>query len=451
MFFNDLGDDAVNGYSIRKTMLTLRIGNVKVQFDRDGGRTFNKAGMNDWLGKPIRVLASPFNFNFDLEGRIHRIDGFPTPHSWDWLQRSMANDWIYYDKVWTHGVIPNPSAIIGDSAWPVNGRTDLPLLQGHPALQSGYVAEAFAAFDALISDIREWLRRRPEVYEESGQAPAAPEHAKRLWDFLAKAAQNDREQLQRLAERLRAIHGSMRVIPPETIHVDYRVILVKLMDGCPNACKFCMARGNTPFAIKGKSDIDRQIDALPEIYGEDLYNYNAVVFGECDALVSPFLEYAACRAFDAFRCGESHHVGSSLFLFATNKSLCQLPDSAFDMLDALPFEKVRINVGWEAATDPALARLGKQQNAAQVLEGMERAGRVNRAHRKVRISGNFILADDIPAGEIAAAIQKTRYHGTIYLSPLHGACASQSALNGFHAIRDANPGVTAYLYTMQRL
>ncbi len=429
----------------------MRIGNVKVQLDRDGNRTFNKAGMHDFLGRFVRILSDAYNFNFDLEGRIHRIDGFPSPHSWDWLQRTMANDWIYYDKVWTHGGIPHPASIIGDAAWAVNGRTDLPMLAGHKGLDRDYVAKAFVAFDALIGDIRDWLRDRPAVHSESGTETASAMDANRLWDFLAKAAKHDREHLQQVADKLHSIHGHMRVLPPDTIHVDYRVILVKVMDGCVNDCGFCVARGEAPFALRSKSDIDRQIDALPEIYGSDLCNYNAVVFGECDALASPLLEYAARRSFDAFRCGASFHLGSSLFFFSTNKTLCEAPDSTFDMLDALPFENVYVNIGWEAATDAALARLGKRQTAAEVTAGMKKAGEINRKRRKVKISGNFIIAEELHSGDIIHAIRDTRYCGQLYLSPLRGACSGRKALNDLHDIRRVNTDVTVHLYTMQRM
>ena len=431
-------------------MVSLRIGDITVQFDRDGDRSFHKAGTIDWLGKPILVLSDSYTFHFDLEGRIQRIDGFASPHSWDWLQRTMANDWIYYYKVWEPGSSLQPSGVIGDSVWAVNGRTDLPMLQGHNGLQRDYVEKALDAFDELIRSIQDWVNRKPEVYSESGQAAHTSDES-RLWDFLGKAASHDREQLQTVADNLHRIHGRMTVLPPDTIHVDYRILLIKVMDGCINACGFCMARGESEFAIRSKDDIDRQIDALAEVYGADLYNYNSVVFGECDALVSPSTEYAANRAFDVFQCASSYHAGSNLFLFSTNKTLCEQPDSAFDMLEALPFENVYINVGWEAATDAALSHLRKQQTAQEVLVGMEKAGNINRKCKKVKISGNFITADGYPCDGIVEAIRKAQFCGQLYLSPLHGACSTAQALRDLEDIRNANPDVRVHLYTMQRM
>jgi hypothetical protein len=430
-------------------MVCLRVGDVTVQFDRDGNRNFSKAGMVNWLGKPVLVLAGSYRFHFDLEGRIQRIDGL-VGRPWDWVQRTMANDWIYYDKVWEPHSLPEPSGIIGDVFWAVNGRTDLPMLEGHNGLERDYAGKAFDAFDGLIGSIQDLARRGPEVYSESGEA-AHPEDSGRLWDFLGKAARNDRAQLQKVADRLHEIHGHMAVLPPDTIHVDYRVLPIRVMDGCPNTCGFCMARGESEFAVRSKSNIDGQIDAVADAYGADLNNYNSVVFGECDALTSPLVEYAANRAFDVFRCGSSFHAGSNLFMFSTTRTLCGQPDGTFDMLEALPFGNVYINVGWEAATDTALSRLQKQQTAEEVLLGMEKAGRINRAYKKVKVSGNFIAADGFECGNIVEAIRSARYGGQLFLSPLRGQCSSAQALRDLRAIRNASPEVRVHLYTMQRM
>ena len=424
-------------------MLCLRVGHISVEFDRAGDLTFNKSGMINWLGKPVLVLAGPYTFHFDLEGRVQRIDGL-AGHPWDWLQRTMANDWIYYDKVWEPHRLPEPSGLIGDSYWAVNGRTDLPMLRDHNGLRRDYVAKAYAAFDELAASIRELVKRRPEVVADA-------ESTGRLWDFLGGAARNDRAQLQTVADRLHELHGHMAVLPPDTIRVDYRVLPIKLMDGCTNNCGFCAVRGDSPFAIRDKPGIDRQIEGVAEVYGADLYNYNSVVFGECDALVSPWLEYAANRAFESFRCGSSIHAGSNLFMFTTTRTLREQPDATFDMLEALPFEKVCINVGWEAATDDALSRLGKQQTAQEVFDGMEKAGRINRTYKKVRVSGNFIAGDGSETESIVETIRATGFAGQLFVSPLLGQCSSEKALQDLRAIRTASPHVRAHLYTMQRM
>jgi hypothetical protein len=212
-----------------------------------------------------------------------------------------------------------------------------------------------------------------------------------------------------------------------------------------------MARGESAFAVRSRDDIDGQIEALAEVYGEDLVNYNSVVFGECDALASPCIEYAANRAFDVFRCGSSYHAGSNLFMFSTNKTLCEQPDGALDMLESLPFENVYINVGWEAATDAALSQLKKQQTAREVLAGMEKAGKINRKYKKVKISGNFITADGYECDGIVEAIRRTQYCGQLYLSPLLGKCSTRQALRDLQAIRNASPDMRVHLYTMQRV
>lgn len=434
----------------RGTMISLRVNGLTVEFDRDGDRNFNRGGIIDWLGKPVMIVSDPYTFHFDLEGRLHRIDGFPSPNTWDWVQRTMANDWIYYDKVWQPHRLPEPSGIIGDWAWAINGRTDLPILKDHDGLWREYVQDALAVFDTLISSVREILATTPEVRSDSG-APVKAEDVIRLQEFLSKVALNDQRRLQDVADRLTTIRGRMNVLPPDTIQVDYQALLVKVMDGCVNSCGFCVARGDSAFGIRDKDDIDRQIDATAEVYGADLYNYNSVVFGECDALASPLLEHAARRAFEVFRCGDSYHFGSNLFLFATNKTLCEQPDNVFEMLEALPFEKICVNVGWEAASDGALTALRKQQTAEEVFHGLERAGNINRQHKKVAISGNFILADQLECDSIAEALRKTQFCGQLYLSPLHSQCSSEKAMSDLRILSKAAPDVRVFLYTMQRM
>ncbi len=434
-------------------MLSIRVGNITVQFDRDGRSDFARTASVNWFGKPVFLLFDSLAFQFDLEGRIWRIDGFPLSHSWDWVQRTMANDWVYYDAAWYSGDYPQPAPVIGDSAWAVNGRTDLPVLQGHDGLQRECATQALETLDALIDIVRDLVRRKPEIHSESGDAKdvVEPAQAERVWSFLSKVARNDREQLQTIADRLREVHGGMEVLPPDTIDVDYRVLLVRVMDGCTNACRFCMARGSSAFTLKSEKDIDRQIEAQAEIYGADLYNYNAVVLGECDGLASPLVEYAATRAFDAFQCGASHHEGSHLFLFATNRTLCQQPDEALDRLDALPFAHVHINVGWEATTDAALSKLGKAQTAEEVLAGMAKAGEINRTRKKVRVSGNFIASDQYECHAVVKAIRQSRYRGPLYLSPLRGQCSGHNALTDLEVLKRFRPEINTRLYTMQRM
>ncbi len=431
-------------------MTSLCAGDLTVHFDRDGDRNFNKAGTIDWVGKPVQISRDSHAFHFDLEGRVQRIDGFPSPHSWDWIQRTMADDWVYYDKVWKPGSLPEPSGIIGDWAWAVNGRTDLPMLLGHGGVERDYVRKALAIYDELMEAIRETVAVRPEARYTS-QTTASESDRQRVWSFLEKAVKHDRTGLREVAMRLHEVHGRMAVLPPDTIGVDYRVILIKLMDGCPNSCGFCVARGPSAFAVRGAEDVDSQITALANIYGEDLYNYNSVVFGECDALVSPFVEHAARKAFAAFRSGASYHMGSHLFMFTTNTTLLEQPDSTFDMLESLPFGDICINVGWEAATDAALSRLRKQSSAQEVSQGMAKAGTLNRSRKKLRITGNFVSADGYDCNEIVQAIHESQYSGQLYLSPLHGKCSSEQALKDLRTLQSASRDVRVHLYTMQRM
>ena len=138
-------------------------------------------------------------------------------------------------------------------------------------------------------------------------------------------------------------------------------------------------------------------------------------------------------------------------MFATNETLRSQPDAVFDMLETLPFSHVCINVGWEAATDAALAGLRKQQTAADVFRGMEKAGAINRKCGKVEISGNFICGDGCDCGAVAEAVNRSGFRGQLYLSPLRGRCGSERAAQDLRTIRNACPDVRVHLYTMQAM
>ena len=82
---------------------------------------------------------------------------------------------------------------------------------------------------------------------------------------------------------------------------------------------------------------------------------------------------------------------------------------------------------------------------------MEKAGKINRKYKKVKISGNFITADGYECDAIVEAITRTQYRGQLYLSPLLGKCSTRQALRGLQTIRNASPDVRVHLYTMQRM
>ncbi len=432
-------------------MTELHVAEMKVIFDQQGDRNFSKIGITNWFGRPVMVEYNGNRFNFDLEGRVNRIDGIPG-YSWDWIERTIADDWIYYDRVWGSRNIPQPSGIIGDAAWAVNGRTDLPMLKGHDGLERTYALRT-ETFDMLIESIKEIVEKKPFVGYESGQEASAADK-ERLRNFLGKAANKGRQQLKTDAEMLHNISGYVNVLPPDTIKMGYQVILITVMTGC-DGCRFCPFGDGSEPLIRTPEDIDRQIMISAAFYGDDLSNHNSVLLGHNNAIAAgrELLEYAARKAYETFMQGEKYVDSSNLFMFSTNRSFCEQPHSTFDMLEMLPFEKVYINIGWEAVTDDNLGALGKAQTAEEVKEGMRKAGEINRRDGKLRISGNFILGDNLGednAQGIVNCVRETAYTGQLYLSPLIDMCRSGQAMNDLRAIRGI-PGVRVHLYTMQRM
>ena len=290
-------------------------------------------------------------------------------------------------------------------------------------------------------------------------------------EFLKLAIERDRAWLKEDARNLHAILGNkIPVLPPETIHVDYQVVPVMVMDGYGLDCSGCDVRGEKSFAIRDKENIDKQIGALRQFYGPNLYYLNSVLLGQNNALAAgePTIEYAASQAFRAFWPDRRRAFRAfwpdnpyfkdhptSLFMFSTVDTFLEAPDSMFHMLDKLPFGKVHINLGWEAVTNENLVAFGKGQRGEQVIESMKRARQIHDQFPKVQVSGNFVLGDIMNAEHIPSiieALSSTGFNGEIYLSPLHGQSNLDRVTEDIHTLRQHFPhSPSFYLYTMQRL
>ena len=87
----------------------------------------------------------------------------------------------------------------------------------------------------------------------------------------------------------------------------------------------------------------------------------------------------------------------------------------------------------------------------EVLEGMAKAGVINRTRKKVQVSGNFVVTDQYECDATVKAIHEAHYCGQLYISPLRGRCSARNAMKDLEVLRYASPDVRVRLYTMQRI
>jgi radical SAM superfamily enzyme YgiQ (UPF0313 family) len=270
-----------------------------------------------------------------------------------------------------------------------------------------------------------------------------------------------------LAGRGRAFHdiigGTVSVLPPDTRHVNYEVLPVILADGCLYNCGFCTVKSGDTFKVRGREDVDRQIDGLKEHLGADVVNYNSVFLGGHDGLFAggELIEHAAARAYEVFGFEDSYMQGANLFLFGSVHSLLKADERLFAAVNRLPY-KTWINVGLESADAETLKELGKPLAVDDVGRAFARMVEINRGYEKIEISANFVISMELSGRHSDSIIELTRRvlprpysKGAIYLSPLMTEARERRAgwrewLKKIHALQ-IGCRLPGYLYLIQRL
>ncbi len=418
-----------------------RIDDLEVIFDCAGRDDWGKFSFPVWYGIPIKVKWRGYTFDFDLRGRLKRITGAPSvwPDPTETLKRTESNELVYYG---TDGYELSYD-LLKNYYVPFNGRHDCALFDASP-LESRHVGRALDAFDRLC--------------EHAGRIADSTADG-RLKEFLIAVASQDRGKLAEEAEKLHSIiGGSLPVLPPDTIDVDYEVIPLMVAEGCDYQCGFCCFKTSGRLRPRTRADIRRQINALHELYGPDLVNYNSLVLGQNDALGAgeDLLTEAAGTAYEVLCLGKSYHRGMpNLFIFGSVGSFLRAEDGLFDTLSGLPY-KTHINVGLESPDQATLGLLGKPLTAAAVDEAFCKAQEVNRRWANIDVTANFVLGRDLPPGHLAA-VQALIAHvrpcgdkGAVYLSPLMGASTRRQILGDFRTLKRA-AALPVYLYLAQSL
>ncbi|MDO9584936.1 MAG: radical SAM protein, partial [Syntrophales bacterium] len=332
-------------------MERYQVEDLKIIFDCAGRDDWGKFSFPVWYGIPVKLNWHGYEFDFNLRGCLKKLGGnlsvWPDPR--EMLKRTDGNDFIYYG---TDGY-ESSYDLIKNYYVPFNGRADCDFFTESP-LESLHVKRALEAFDGLV--------------ERVGKvAPSSPRGRAR--DFLLKIAAKNRAMLAGEAKKLhRIIGGHLPVLPPDTIDVDYEVIPLIITEGCSYNCRFCRFKTKGGFSIRSRENIAGQIKALREFYGEDLVNYNSLVFGQNNALAAgeDILMGAADMACGGLNLTASYHRGRpNLFIFGSADSFLQAEDSLFAGLDRLPYH-TSINVGLESPDQETLDGLGKPLRVERV-------------------------------------------------------------------------------------
>jgi len=412
----------------------------KVSLGKQGADRYTKISYPQRYGRysEVETKEAIYQFNGNAEIIFARGKGETWPNPQEWLKRSVGNDWIYYSTGGYTGVFE----AIGEFYLPNLQYPTNALMGGNP----------FAS-DPVRRIINEW---HDNIVKVRGGLAGAPPQVK---DFLGKAVANNPAILAEKARRLFQISGGrVTVLPPDSRHADYNVIPLTAAEGCLYKCRFCKVKTARPFQEVSKAEIERRLDELVELYGEDLNNYNSLFLGEHDALCSSreLLLYSVTRAYERLGFGTSYMRGSNVFLFGSVDSFLNAEEQLFDELRRLPCE-FYMNIGLESADQETLDKLGKPISAAAVEEAFKRMQSINAAYMNIEVSANFLMDASLPDSHYPAtlrlirdSIPRRKPKGTIYLSPLKFGAPSRELVLAFNRFK-LQSRLPTFLYIIQRL
>lgn len=406
-----------------------------------GCRTYQKLSFPVRYGQYSEIKTPAYIFQFNLNGEIKFIQGRDRnwPHPSEWLKRTVTNDWLYYSAGSYNGIYD----IIGEYYYPCLPYPTNSIFNSY-GIDASVKRAALRSWEGLQAELKSLM----PIRRENGSAAV-----------LTRIAHNDARTLRLRSKRHFSLTGGrVRVLPPDTRHVDYEAIPVNIADGCLYHCDFCGVKSQKEFGQRSPSNIIGQIKNLKSFYGQDIRNFNSVYLGLHDALLADtqLIEFAAQQAFEIFEFDRSNLNNPHLFLFGSVESILKSRESKFEMLNRLPFTTY-VNLGLESVDAGTLTILGKPIPVAMVKDAFRRMLDINAAYGHIEISVNFVMGEKLPPRHLSSlmdllrnGLDRTRSKGTVYLSPLLGTQNSREMQRQFYLVKNMSR-LPVYLYLIQRL
>ncbi len=425
-------------------MASYYLNNLAITIEKKGGGHIKKPSYLLRHGRYSEIRTSEHEFLFNLNGEIKFIRGLNTnwPHPSEQLKRTDGNDWVYYS-------VGDDSSENGIISW--LGQYYLPCL---PYASNSIWEYNYFSNPGIMNAFAAWSQLYANLY--GARRDGLPSKAK---DFIDLIFSNDENVLYRQSQVLSSIIGERAsVLPPDTRYVDYEVIPLTIADGCLYHCKFCCVKSAHHFQARSRNDILEQIRQLKVFYGRNLENYNALFFGNHDALAAgnDLIFMAASEAVKAFGFGSPRPETPMLFLFGSVDSLLKIENELFERLNQLPFYTY-INIGLESVDAATLAYIHKPLDPEKVCDAFRKMLEINAAYANIEITANFLLGEQLPPEHYQSLAELLRDapvpscgKGAVYLSPLKGSPKKRELLPQFYEIKKQSR-LSAYVYLIQRL
>lgn len=414
-------------------------GQILVQLNKQGELRHQKVSYPPLVGNYHQVITPDHCFYYDLNGDIKYIRGRKRdwPHPSEWLKRTRCNRWVYYF-----------SGRYTEDLKDCLGEYYLPCLQ--TPSNSLWKVGPFA-WEPVRWALSTW-QEVPAMLEAMTERDAPSW----LAEFALRLRERDETWLQDRAMKLIHVLGDeIRVLPPDTRHVDYEVLPLLVQRGCLYRCSFCRVKSGNFFRTRSEAELEQQWQGVLNVVDRDLINCNAAFLGQEDALQAgeDLIVFAARRVLQSLE--PSPLQGRYLFLFASVHSLLSASEDLWRSLRKLPC-KTYINVGLESAHQGTLDYLGKPEKAERVREAFSRMLQINRDWEKVEISVNFISDPHLPSGHwdemrdlLSRLPSGLQNKGAVYLSPM-GDCSKREHMRFFQPLKRKSR-LPLYFYLIQPL
>jgi radical SAM superfamily enzyme YgiQ (UPF0313 family) len=412
---------------------------MAIELDKQGELSHRKVSYPILVGTYHRLTLPEWTLFYDRNGDIKYIRGRSRewPHPSEWLKRTRGNTWVYYF-----------SGRYTEDLFDWLGEYYLPCFR-YPS-NSLWRVDPFA--EASVRKALQIWKEAPGLAERHLK-PGAPSRIVRFLQHLRDRGEAAQEETAR--ELWHVLGDRIRVLPPDTRHVDYEVLPLILAEGCLYNCSFCRVKSGRAFRSRSGEEVRRQLREVRGLLDEDLLNLNAAFLGQDDALNSGterVLE-AASLCLDALR--DSPLRERFLFLFGSVQSLLGAAEELWRGLARLRC-RTYVNIGLESADQATLDQLGKPVRAREVEEAFRRMLDINERYEPVEVSANFVVDPELPRahwseleGLLGEGPERPRSKGTVYLSPLRGG-RKREQMRFLHSLKTRSR-LPLYLYLIQQL
>lgn len=385
-------------------------GEIAIELDKQGELSRRKVSYPILAGIYHKLTLPGFVLFYDPNGDVKYIRGRGRdwPHPSEWLKRTRGNTWVYYF-----------SGRYTEDLFDWLGEYYLPCFR-YPS-NSLWRVDPFV--EASVQKALQIWKEAP-CLAESHLKPGAPSRISGFLNRLRERGEAAQEETTR--ELWRVLGDRIRVLPPDTRHVDYEVLPLIIADGCLYNCSFCRVKSGRSFRSRSGEEVSRQLRGMRRLLNEDMVNLNAAFLGQDDALNAgtELVLNAARMCLDTLR--ESPLRDRFLFLFGSVHSLLGASEEVWRSLAQLPC-RTYVNIGLESVDQATLDGLGKPVRAKEVGEAFRRMLDINERYDRVELSANFVVDPDLPEphwsaleGLLGDAPKRPLSKGTVYLSPLHG-------------------------------